>query len=132
MIKVERYDDLASFTYYNLSVVLHIIALEWQLDSPISLGWTTLPCGKERHFIDKKYLCTLTLALAYKGFAVKIKRQKNGAIPPVATFEEWDPPNNQEEGMMCGYIPTPEDYEGIKPWFSANPFGAWRSNSPMI
>lgn len=129
MINIINYNNVASLTDYNLSVVLKTIADEWKLDSSISLGWSILKCGRECHFVSNTWLAKLCIALDNKGFLTCVECQ---TIGPVNAFEEWNLPNNQEEGMMRGYIDTPEDFDGIKPLFYRNPFGAWRVNSPVI
>jgi hypothetical protein len=107
---------------------------EWKKQFPIlvSAGWHTTEDDKEIHYLKRETLSVLANFLYESDKSFQVRGAKSNEYSPIESFEEWDPPNNQEYAITAGYLQCPVGYHFIVPYYHRNAFGAWREMSPVI
>ena len=133
-------DNIASVeadrAYCNLSEILCNIASSdyWKglFPEEVSLG-CTLVDNVEIHYLKREAYATILLHLYHIGYNVTCKHAEDGETAPIAVFEPWNPPGNQECAMATGYDSVPIDYTFIQNKYYTKPgTNGWRQYPPVI
>lgn len=120
----------------NLNVILNEISKkdEWKykFNQIISTGWH-ISDNKQIHYIKREaYSLLVALLVTNYNVTILIRHATPSEHTPLDIFEEWSPPSIYEASITYGYSNIPNDYVFKIPYYSKNPFGAWRIYSPAI